>query len=192
MRVGEAAAQFFENAAHPLHVDLARNLDREIIVEFASAQRPAQRIGRWACALRSAAPLAGAVVALPLAHLLLHLLRQFLRTLAHRLQRAALTIHRAFRVALAEPAIGIAHRAVGIGKLITVAISRSLALLAAGLSLLALLSLLLALFALLALPHAAASHLFLQPLQPVAQPLLILPQVTHVLIALLAARAIAP
>src|SRR4051812_200 len=42
--VAEAAAQFFQDAAHPLHVDLAGNLYREIVAEFAAVQRPAQGI----------------------------------------------------------------------------------------------------------------------------------------------------
>src|SRR5690554_371862 len=38
-------AQFLENAARALHVDLARNLDRGVVAVVAATQRPAERIG---------------------------------------------------------------------------------------------------------------------------------------------------
>src|SRR5207237_8169992 len=59
------------------------------------------------------------------------------------------------------------------------------------LSLLAALALL-ALLAALARGHAALGQFILQLLEPVAQSLLVLLQIAHALIALLAARAIAP
>ena len=44
-RIGEAAAQFFEDPAHALDVDFAGDLHRQIVAEFAAAQRPSERIG---------------------------------------------------------------------------------------------------------------------------------------------------
>ena len=44
-RIGQAAAQFFEDAAHPLHVDLAGDLHRVIVGELIVAQRPSERNG---------------------------------------------------------------------------------------------------------------------------------------------------
>src|ERR1700712_2426715 len=34
LRIAEAAAQFLENPAHPLHVDFAGDLDRQVVAEF--------------------------------------------------------------------------------------------------------------------------------------------------------------
>src|SRR3979490_732001 len=44
LRIGEAAAKLFENPAHPLHIDFAGNLHRQIVTEFAPVPRPSARI----------------------------------------------------------------------------------------------------------------------------------------------------
>ena len=69
-RIGQAAAEFFQDPAHPLHVDLAGNLHRQIVAEFAAVQRPAQRIGLVATALLPPGTRAWAVLAVAIA--LLH------------------------------------------------------------------------------------------------------------------------
>src|ERR1043166_8857799 len=136
----EPAAQFLEDAAHALHVHFAGDFHRQI-VELVAAQRTAQRIVVAARALLAAGAVAGTVI-LAVAVARLHLLREVLRALAQRLDRLALRIHRAIRIALAEPAAGVAHRGIGIAKIVlAVAIVPLLALLAA-LALLALLALL--------------------------------------------------
>src|SRR3954454_3597312 len=188
--VAEAAAQLFEDAADALHVDLAGDFHGEVVAEVAAAQRPAQRIAIAAAALLTAGAVAGAIV-LAVAVAGLHLLRQVLRALAQRFQCLALRIHRAFRIALAEPAVGVAHRGVGVSQIVV-----AIALLA-GIAVLALLALLtflalLAFLALGALAHAAPCQLLLQFAQAVAQALLVLLQFAHVLVALLvAAHAVA-
>src|SRR4051812_41361460 len=182
--VAEAAAQFLENPAYPLHVDLAGNLHRQIVAEFAAAQWPAQRIAVAAAALLPAGAIAGAIV-LPVAVARLHLLREVLGALAQRVQRLALRIHCAIGIAFAEPAVGIAHRGVGIAKtVVTVAVVALLTLVAL-LSVLPLLALLALLALLPLLPHAALGQFLLQFLQPVAQALLVLLQVAQRLVALL-------
>ena len=115
LRVGEAAAQFFQNPAHPLDVDLAGDLHREIVAEFAPMQRPSQRVGLIAAALLPAGAIAG-TLALPLAFALLHRVREALGALAQRLQRLALRIHGGIGIALAQPRAGVAHRAVGLAE----------------------------------------------------------------------------
>src|SRR5437016_1815638 len=180
LRIGEAAAEFFQNAANPLHIDFTGDLHRVIIAVFVPVQRPSERIGAIGTALLPADAIAGTVALSLIA--LLHRLRETLGALAQRIQRAALRIHRAIGVALAELAAGIAHRGIGFAETIL-----ALALLGilTGLPLLTLL-------AALALSHAALGKLLLQLLEPVAQAFLILPQIAHALIALLAAHAIAP
>src|SRR6266704_3366778 len=87
----------------------------------AAAQRPPQRIGLVAATLLPADTAARAVLAVAIA--LLHRLGEALRTLAQRFQRLALRIHRGIGIALAEPAAGVAHRAVGLAKtILTVAL----------------------------------------------------------------------
>src|SRR5207247_3575899 len=148
-------------------------------------QRPSERIGAIGTALLPADAIAGTVALSLIA--LLHRLRETLGALAQRIQRAALRIHRAIGVALAELAAGIAHRGIGFAEAIL-----ALALLrVAVLPLLPLLPLL-TLLAALALSHAALGKLLLQLLEPVAQAFLILLQIAHALIALLAAHAITP
>ncbi len=34
LRIGEPAAQFFQNPANPLHIDFAGNLDRQVVAEI--------------------------------------------------------------------------------------------------------------------------------------------------------------
>src|SRR5471030_2159087 len=80
LRVGEPAAQFFQDAPHPLHVDLAGNLHRQIVAEFAPVQRPPQGIALVTAALLAAGAIARAV-ALPVAVTLLHRLGQRLGAL---------------------------------------------------------------------------------------------------------------
>src|SRR5215831_1172939 len=43
--LAEASAQFFQNAARALHVDLARHLDCGVVAVVAPAQGPAKRVG---------------------------------------------------------------------------------------------------------------------------------------------------
>ena len=58
----------------------------------------------------------------PLPHaLLLHLLRQALRPLAHRLERTALRVDRAVGIALAELTLRVSHRLTGAVELIVAA-----------------------------------------------------------------------
>src|ERR1700704_5922923 len=61
LRISEAAAQFFENPAHPLHVDFAGDFHRQIVAEFAPVQRASERIALVAAALLPACAIAGAV-----------------------------------------------------------------------------------------------------------------------------------
>src|SRR3984893_13890303 len=199
LRVGETAAQFFQDPAHPLHVYLAGDLHGIIVGVFVAVQRPSERIVQIAVALLAAHAVTRAV-ALSVALALLHRLCERLRALAQRVQRLALRIHGTIGVTFAELASGIAHRGVRLAEPVFIALL--VALLAALLTLLALFALLafLPLLALLAfltalglLAHAALGKLLLQFLQPVAQALLILLQIAHALIvALLAAHVIAP
>src|SRR5439155_2592830 len=190
-RIGQAAAQFFEDPAHPLHVDLAGDFHGIIVGEFVVAHRPAERMGRIGRALLAASRIAGAVAGL-VAVALLHGFGQALGALAQRFQRAALRVHRTVGIALAEPAGGIAHCVIGlIEPVLAIALVAALALLHALFAALTLLTLL-ALLAALARPHAALGEFFLQFLEPIAQALLVLLQVAHALVALLAARAVAP
>ena len=106
----------------------------------------------------------------PKAHLLLHHLREVLRALAQRFERAALAVDGTVCIAVAERAFGVAHGVAGAAERIEIA----LPLLA--LTLLALLAL---------LAEAALLEFFQQLLQLVAQRLLVLLQFA-VLIALLA------
>jgi hypothetical protein len=78
--VAEALAQFLDDAARALHIDLARHLDGGIVAIIVAAQRPAERIGL----LLGARLAEAAAVALPrrFAELVLHRLRQALRALA--------------------------------------------------------------------------------------------------------------
>src|SRR3954470_8726137 len=139
--VAEAAAQFFEDAAHPLHVDLAGDLHREIVAEFAAVQGPAQGIAVAAAALLAAGTVARTVV-LAVAVAGLHLLRQVLRALAQGLQRLALRVHRAIGISFAEPAVGVAHCIVGIAEIVLAVAIVALLALVAVLALLTLLALL--------------------------------------------------
>src|SRR5260370_3344850 len=114
LRIGETAAEFFQNAANPLHVDFAGDLHRVIVTVFVSAQRPSERIGAIGTALLPADAIAGTVALSLIA--LLHRLREALGALAQRIQRAALRIHSAIGIALAELAAGIPHRAIGFAE----------------------------------------------------------------------------
>src|ERR1700679_1694952 len=82
LRIGEAAAEFFENPAHPLDVDFAGNLHRQIVAIFAPVQRPSERIALVAAALLAAGAIAG-TIALPVAIALLHRVGKALGALAH-------------------------------------------------------------------------------------------------------------
>src|ERR1700680_4018342 len=86
LRIGQPAAEFFQNAANPLHIDLAGNLDRQIVAEFAPMQRPPQRIVGIAAVLLTPCAIAR-TVALPVAITLLHPLRKLLGALAQGFQR---------------------------------------------------------------------------------------------------------
>src|SRR5436309_14505769 len=71
--LAEALAQLLENAACPLHVDLARHLDRGVVAVIAAAQRTAERIGILVGARLTGTARVARARALP--HLLLHPLR---------------------------------------------------------------------------------------------------------------------
>src|ERR1700727_2263741 len=75
------AAQFLQNAANPLHICFAGNLDRQIVAEFAAVQRPPQGIAGIAAVLLTADAVARAI-ALPVVIALLHPLRKLLGALA--------------------------------------------------------------------------------------------------------------
>src|SRR5262249_40583905 len=151
-----------------LGIDLARHPDGGVVAVIAASQGPAERVGilLGAISRAEAAGLAGAGP-LVLPHLLLKLLGKPLRAPAHGIDRAALAIDGAVRIALAERAFRIAHGAVGIRQVVA-----ALALLAL-LTLLALLPLL-ALLAFLVLPETALLHLLKELFQLLAQRLLVL------------------
>src|SRR5262249_6597981 len=154
---------FFQNAPRALHVDLARHLDRGVVAVFTPAQGPPERIGLLLGA-RSPEPtgLAGlAVRAGPQHALLLHRLGEVLRAAAQSFERAALGIDRAVRVAFSKLTFHLAHGVAGAAELIHLAPP------------------------LLALAEALLAQLLHQFLELIAQCLLILAQLTH-LIALLA------
>src|SRR4051794_36663651 len=111
-RIGEAATQFFQDAAHPLHVDLAGDFHRIIVGEFVGPHRPQQWILAVGAGLLTTLGVAGAVARL-VAIAGLHV-GKALGTLAQSLQRLALRIHRAVGVAFAEPAARIAHGGIGL------------------------------------------------------------------------------
>src|SRR5437762_13537887 len=93
LRIGEAAAEFFQNAANPLHIDFTGDLHRVIIAVFVPLQPPSERIRAIGTALLPADAITGTVALSLIA--LLHRLRETLGALAQRIQRAALRIHRA-------------------------------------------------------------------------------------------------
>src|SRR5271169_2612688 len=105
--VAEAAAQFLDDAARALHVDLAGYFDRVVVAVVAPAQRTAERVGLLLRA-RLAEPAAAAGTE-TLSHLLLHRLHQTLRALAQGVERAPLRADGAVGVALAETALRLAH-----------------------------------------------------------------------------------
>src|SRR5262245_46001642 len=158
--LAEAAAQFFQNAPRALHVDLAWHLDRRVVAVVAPAQGPAERISILLGARRPES--AGLAVRAGTQHaLLLHRLGEVLRAPAQSFERAALGIDRAVRVAFSELAFRLAHGVAGATELIHLALS------------------------LLALAEALLAQLLHQFLELIAQRLLILAQLAH-LIALLA------
>ena len=150
-------------------------------------QRPSERIGAVLRALLPAPGIAGTIARL-VAIALLHRFGETLGAFAQRVERAALRPHGAIGVTFAEPARGIAHRAIGLLKPIL-----AVALIATRLALTRLaLFAALTFIAALVRPHAALGEFVLQFLQALAQALLVLLQVAHVLLALLAALAVAP
>src|SRR5215472_3005276 len=161
-----------------LHVDLARHLDRGVVAVVAPAQGPAERVGLllgpWRPEPAGPAVRAGAQHAL-----LLHRLGEVLRAPAQSFERAALGIDRAVRVTFAELAFRLAHGIAGATELIHLALP------------------------LLALAEALLAQLLHQLLELIAQCLLILAQLAHLvallalltllaLLAALAALAVAP
>ena len=180
---------FFQNPPRPLHVDVAGNLHRQIVA-FVCPHRPSQGIGGIAGALLPARAIIRAG-ALPLAITLLHSLGQILGALAQRVERLALCVHGAIGITLAKLTAGIVHRAIGIAERIAT-VTLLLAAVLSILTLFALLALLAFLAALALLVHAAPGELLLQFVEPVAQALLILPQIAQVLVALLAVHPVVP
>src|SRR5215813_14996432 len=176
--LAEAPAQFFQNAPRALHVDLARHLDRRVVAVVAPAQGPAERVGLLLGAWRPEP--AGLAVRAGAQHaLLLHRLGEVLRAPAQSFECAALGIDRAVCVAFAELAFRLAHRVAGATELIHLALP------------------------LLALAEALLAQLLHQLLELIAQCLLILAQLAHLvallalltllaLLAALAALAVAP
>ena len=148
-------------------------------------QRPSQGVALGAIARLTAGAGATGAVALAFAVALLHGIGQVLRPLAQGIERLSLRIDRTVGIAFAELAAGIAHRVIGGAKPILVVAGLRVAVLT---WLLALLTVLTA----LVWSHAALGQIFLQFLQPVAQALLVLLEIAHGLIALLAALAVAP
>ncbi len=95
--------------------------------------------------------------------MLLHRLREALRALAQRVERAALRIDGAVGVALAEIALGLAHGVAGSAELIQPVLALTCC----------------ALLALLILAEAAVFQFVEQLVEAVAQRLLVLPQFVH-------------
>src|SRR5580704_8489802 len=125
LRAGEVAktlAQFLDDTASALHVDVAGNFDRRVVAVFAPAQRPAERIGVLLGARRAEPSVAAGTA---LSHLLLHRLRQTLRALAQRVERFALRVDGIVGIALAEIARGVAHRFAGAAELVHLVLARS-------------------------------------------------------------------
>src|SRR6516165_11266417 len=174
-RIGKTAPQLFEDAADPLHIDFARDHPRQLVI-FVRPQRTPERVGRVGTRLLPAGALARTVALLTVA--LLHRLRHALGALAQGLQRPALRVDRGVGIAFSELVAGIAHRRIGFAQAVLVVALVA----AAGLALLATLSGV----------HATLGEFLLQFLQPVAQALLVLLQVAHALVALLAVHAVAP
>src|SRR4051794_38627446 len=140
--VPQAAAELLEDAADALGVDLAGDLDRVVVAQIAAVKRATERIGLIAAALLAAGPVAG-TIPLPVAIALLHRLGHLLRTLAQGVERLALRVHGAIRIAVAELRAGIAHGAVGgVQTAVVITVVAVLIAILAGLSLLALLALL--------------------------------------------------
>src|SRR5258708_17845632 len=99
-RFAEATAKFLYDPARALRVDLARHLDGGVVAVIASAQRAAERVGLLLSPTRTeAAGLAVVSGPLVLPHLLLKLLGKPLRAPAHRVDRAALAVDAAVRIA---------------------------------------------------------------------------------------------
>src|SRR5690348_10270834 len=170
LRIGEAPAQLFKDAAGALYVDFARHLHRRIVAVVAAAQRPSERIGVLLRAHPAAA--AGRSLTRTGTALLLHGLGKALGTLAQRLERASLGIDGTVGISLAERPFGILHRFAS-------AAERSSPVL----TLLALLTLLPLLV--LVLTQAMLAQLLQELVEPVAQRLLVLLQVAHTVLALL-------
>src|SRR5262249_4180946 len=149
-----------QNAPRTLHVDLARHLDGGVVAVLTPAQGPAERIGILLGARRPES--AGLSVRAGTQHaLLLHRLGEVLRAAAQSFERAALGIDRTVRVAFSELTFRLAHGIAGAAELIHLALP------------------------LLALAEALLAQLLHQFLELIAQRLLILAQLAH-LIALLA------
>src|SRR5258708_7401758 len=128
-RIGQAAAQFLQDPAHPLDVDFAGNHLRELVAEFVRTQRPSQRVGAVGAGLLAAVPFARAI-ALTVAVTLLHGLREALGALAERIQRLALRIDGGVGIALAQLAASIAHRRISLAETVVVTLIVRLTLVA--------------------------------------------------------------
>src|SRR5262249_36698899 len=127
-------------------------------------------------------------------------LGHLLRALAQGVERLALRVHGTVGIALAELVAGVAHGAVGGVETVVAVLVTILIAVLARLSLIALLTLLLPLLAFLTLlallRESPLGEFVLELLQPIAERLLVLLQVGHALVALLAlllaAHAVAP
>src|ERR1700733_8308011 len=102
-RIAETAPQLFDDAAGGRPPDLSPPPHAEI-VGGAPGRRGAEPPVRTR--------------AVTLSHLLLHRLRQPLRTLAQGVERAALRIDRTVGIAIAQLRLGVAHGVVGLSELI--------------------------------------------------------------------------
>src|SRR5579862_4627118 len=158
--IAKPLAQFLDDAAGALNVDLTRHFHRRVVAVLMPAQRPAKRIGILLGArLAEPADTAG-TLALP--HLLLHRLRQRLRPLTQSIERAPLGVDGVVGIAVAKIAFGIAHGLAGTAELVG-----------------AVLALPLAILALLVLAQAVVLQLLEQFVEAIAQRLLVLLELAH-------------
>src|SRR4051812_41311092 len=105
--VAEAAAQFLEDAADALDIDLAGDLHRQI-VGFVTAQRPPERVASARVPLLASHRLTR-TIAVAVAIALPHRLLDALEALAHGIDGAPLRCAGTFGIAFAEPPVGIPH-----------------------------------------------------------------------------------
>src|SRR6185503_18892135 len=168
----EPLAQLFQNASSPLRINFTRDLDGEVVAVIAAPHRPPEGIRLL---LSSRLPAARPSVWTRAHALLLHRLRKTLGALSHGLEGTALAADGAIGVTLTELTFRLAHGFARIAKF---------AHLVAALPLLSLLALLALLALLTLLAEPALAELLQKLVEAVTQPLLILAQVAHLVLAL--------